>query len=612
MKNFIKKYLFILFLSAATFSYYGCAKIGSPVGGLKDESPPAVVEEKPANHSVRFGQDRIEIKFDEFIQLRDINQELLVSPPMETKPVVRIRKKSIIVDLQEQLRDRTTYTLNFGQAIVDYNEGNQLDNYEFVFSTGDYIDSLGVSGIILNAFTLQPSEESVYVMLYDIHRDSVPYQEIPLYLGKVSEEGSFFINNLRPDTFKVFALVDVNYNFLYDNPDEMIAFMDTTIILSAELINQLLDSVQLFQDTSMVDSSAIIEYDSSQVDFQDTLPVPLRRYYSLGFDLYFFKEDRKPQYLSDYKRTDPRRIELYFNRPLTDTVIVEPLNFKADTNWFLCENFVMSDTLHYWIEDSSIYKLDTLKLHLNYLVTDSVMRYLPYDDTLRLVFTHTPSRRREQRKEEEEVEKETLQLTLNIRNGSTHDIYKKIKITSGHPVAFIDQSRINLFMEEDTLELPRDIILIDDSFRIRNYFLEHSWEEAMKYRLFIGPEAFTDIYGLTNDTIDLSFRIQSLDHYGKINVLLEHVDHRIIVQLTDEEEKVIRQQLSNQDGTVEFPFLEPGKYKLKVIFDRNLNGRWDTGRYLDKIQPEKVLYYSGDIEVRANWDLELNWDLGKR
>ncbi len=610
----MKKYIFILFLSGAILGYQGCAKIGSLTGGIKDESPPGVVLTKPANPSVEFNQDRIEIEFDEFIQLKNINLELMVSPPMEVKPIVRIRKKSIIVDLHEKLRDNTTYTLNFGQAIADYHEGNILKNYEFVFSTGEYIDSLGVSGIILNAFNLQPSKEAVYIMLYDVDKDSVPYHDMPLYIGKASQEGLFFINNIRPDTFKVFALKDVNSNFLYDNPDEMIAFMDTTFILSPELIEAFLDSIKLLQDTLTIDSLAITRNDTSGIDFQDTLLVPQEMHFSFGFDLYFFQEDRKPQYLSDYRRTDPKRLEFYFNRPLTDTLIIEPLNFAHDTNWFIFENFKMGDTLVYWIRDSLIYKQDTLKLHLNYRVTDSVLNYIPYDDTLYMVITQTVSKRKEQKKEdeEEEVKKETLGLSFNIRKGGTLDIYRKIKITPDHPVAFPDQSKINLFIKENNEELPCEFQIMNDSIFIRNYYLEHSWEEAMDYRLFIEPGAFTDIYGLTNDTIDLTYRIQSLDHYGKIIILMEHVNQQIIVQLMNEKEQVIREKIHFQDGPMEFPFLEPGKYKLKVIFDNNLNGKWDTGRYLDKIQPEKVLYYTGAIEVRANWDLELKWNLDKR
>lgn len=614
MVSFLKKYTFILFLSAAVFGYQSCAKIGSPTGGIKDESPPKVVSTKPVNSSVEFNQNRIEIEFDEFIQLKNINQELMVSPPMQIKPVARIRKKSIIVDLDEQLLDNTTYTLNFGQAIVDYHEGNMFENYEFVFSTGGYIDSLGFSGIIVNAFNLQPSKEPVYIMLYDVHKDSVPYHDMPLYIGKALKEGSFFINNIRPDTFKVFALKDGNFNFLYDMPDEMIAFIDTTFILSAELINQFLDSIQLLYDTITLDSLIVVESDTAQAEFHDTLPFLQKTQYSLAFDLFFFQEDNEPQYLSDYKRSDPRKIEFYFNRPLLDTLVIEPLNFAHDTNWFIFENFLMGDTLVYWIKDSSIYKQDTLKLHLNYLVTDSVLNYVPYDDTLYTFILQTASKRREQRKEDEETEvkKETLGLSLNIRKGGTHDIYKKIKITPDHPVAFPDQSKINLFMKEDQVEYPQEFEIIDDPFYLRNYFLDHSWEEGMNYRLFIEPGAFTDIYGLTNDTIDLSFKIQSLDHYGKVIILMEHVNQQIIVQLMDDKEQLIREKIHNQNGTVEFPFLEPGKYKLKVIFDKNMNGKWDTGRYLDKIQPERVLYYSGVIEVRANWDLELKWNLGNK
>ncbi|KPK87816.1 MAG: hypothetical protein AMS27_01465 [Bacteroides sp. SM23_62_1] len=578
---------------------------------MKDEIPPRVVKENPVNYSVEFDQDRIEIEFDEFIQLMNINQELMISPPMKEKPLVRIRKKSILIDLDEQLYDSTTYTLNFGQAIVDNNEGNPLENYEFVFSTGTYIDSLGVSGIILNAFNLQPSKEPIYIMLYDVDSDSVPYLEIPLYVGRASSEGSFYIHNIRPDTFKVFALKDINSNFLYDNKDEMIAFMDTTFILSAELIDKFLDSIQINNDTLTLDSLNITGNDTLMADSQDTLAITPKRDYSLFFDLYFFQEDFIPQYLSDFQRTDPRKIEFYFNRPLKDTLKIEPLNFAPDTNWYIHENFVMGDTLFYWIKDSSIYNLDSLQLHLNYLVTDSAFNYVPFDDTVYMVYKQEVSRRRGMRREDEqeELKEEILGLSLNVRKGARHDIYKKIKITPDHPISFIDQTKIQLFFREDTNELPRDFKMIYDPRYLRNYCLEHTWEEGMNYRLFIEPGAFTDIYGMVNDTIDLSFNIQSLDHYSKIILMMEDVHQQTIIQLLDDNERLIAEKIQDQDGSIEFPFLEPVKYKIKVIFDENRNGKWDTGRYLDKIQPEKVKYYSGTIELRANWDLELTWSL---
>ncbi len=619
-EDLMNKYEIILFLLTVVLVYEGCAKIGSPTGGPRDEAPPEVVATKPKNYSTNFRQKRIEIEFDEFIQLEDINHELVVSPPLEEDPVVRIRKKSIFVDLEDedQLREQTAYTLNFGQAIVDNNEGNLLENYEFVFSTGDYIDSLGVSGIILNAFDLQPFEEPVYVMLYDVHYDSVPYKEIPLYVGKASEEGTFFINNIRPDTFKVFALKDINFNYLYDLPDEYIAFMDSTFVLSAELVMAYIDSIRLLQDTLTIDSLIIdqidtaeidLQIDTAETDLQDTLPESFKKQYSIAFDLYLFQEDKIPQYLSDYQRIDPRRIEFYFNRPVKDTLIVEPLNFEHDDDWFIFERFLAGDTLFYWIKDSMVYQQDTLKLHLNYQVTDSVMNYINYDDTLSLIYIEEVARRRRRQKDEEQEKEEFLGLSVNVRRGGRHDIYKKIRIIPDHPVASIDHSKINLFMKEDTVEYPQQFTIIADSMYLRRYFLDHSWEEGMNYRLFIEPDAFTGIYGLSNDTVDIPFQIQYLDQYGRILLSIENVNQQVVIQLMSDKEQLIRKKIYNQNGVVEFPFLEPGKYKLKVLYDDNRNGKWDTGRYFEKLQPERVKYYSGSIDVRANWDLEMKWDL---
>jgi len=602
------KYEGILFLLAVVLIYGSCAKIGSPTGGPKDETAPEIIATVPENYSKSFTQKRIEIEFNEFIQLKNINRELVISPPLKENPIVRIRKKSIIVDLEEKLRDKMTYTLNFGQAIADYNEGNMLENYEFVFSTGEYIDSLGVSGMILNAFDRKPSEEPVYVMLYEVYYDSVPYKEIPLYICKASKDGTFLINNIRPDTFKVFALKDKNFNYLYDLPDEHVAFMNSTFILTAELVMDYIDSIRLLKDTLAIDTLTIDETDTTEFDLQDTLPVEVRKQYSVAFDLYMFPEDKVPQYMKDNKRTDPKKIEFYFNRPITDTLIIEPLNFEPDDNWFIFEKFFIGDTLVYWIKDSLIYQQDTLKLHLTYQVTDSVMNYITYDDTLSLVFAEAESKRRRQKDEEEEKE-ESMGFSVGIQRGGIHDIYRKIKITTDHPTAAIDLLKIHLFMREDTVEYPQQFKIRPDSMYFRKYYLDHSWEEAMNYRLFIEPGAFTGIYGLSNDTIDIPFKIQTLDHYGKILLTMENVNQQVVIQLMNDNEKLIRSKIHNQNGIVEFPFLEPGKYKLKLIFDDNRNGKWDTGRYLARIQPERVIYYAGEINVRANWDLEMKWNL---
>ena len=613
----MKKYqVFLIGLSALLF-LQDCAKIGSPMGGPKDEIPPRVVKSTPNNYSTGFNDKRIEIEFNEFIQLKNINQELIISPPPEEKPAVRLRNKSVIIDLNGNLLDSTTYTLNFGQAIVDNNEANLLENYQFVFSTGNYIDSLGISGIILNAFDLKPSEEPITIMLYDDLKDSVPYKEIPMYIGKSTKKGYFEINNVKNDTFKVFALKDKNYNLIYDLPDEEIAFLDTTFILSGKLIQEFLDSVKTSTDTTLIDSLITIKTDTLAAPLQDTLlqdslvqdtiTFPKRNKYSVSFDLFLFMEDNKPQYLLGSNRSESKKLAFYFNRPKQDSLTIEPLNFTCDSNWYVLEENITRDTLIYWIKDSLVYKRDTLRLHLKYLITDSLFNYIFFDDTVKLVYSTEIAKSK--KKEKTEQKPENLSLQLSIGNGATQDLHKSISLNSGYPILNADKSKISLFKLKDTLEYFQEFTLRSDSVYFRKYWIDYQWEEVMNYRLFLEPLAFTDIYGVTNDTITIAFKTQSLDHYGKLILNLTNVDQSIIIQLLNEKDNVLRINQQNESGITEFSFLEPGKYKLKVIFDANKNGKWDTGKYLQQLQPEKVLFYSGEINVRANWDLELNWSI---
>ena len=232
-----------------------CAKIGSPTGGPRDEDPPKLVESEPENYSLNFEGNEIEITFDEYIRLNNINQELVISPPIGENPDVRLKNKSILINLMgTELKENTTYTLNFGMAIEDNNEGNELPNFEFVFSTGDYLDSLAVYGQVLEAFSLQPPEEPMTVMLYDTLSDSIVYREPPIYIGKTDEEGYFRIQNIRPDTFKLFALKDMNYNLLFDIPNEPVAFLDTVLLLNPEFFSKFEPDTAI-TDTTLIDTT---------------------------------------------------------------------------------------------------------------------------------------------------------------------------------------------------------------------------------------------------------------------------------------------------------------------------------------------------------------------
>ncbi len=604
----MKYFTFIFVLAISLVLYSGCAKIGSVAGGPKDEDPPVVLGSEPENYSLNFKDNRIEIEFNEFLQLKNINQELVVSPPLEEKPVVRLKNKSIVIDFESELRDSTTYTLNFGQSVADNNEGNVLENYEFVFSTTDYIDSLGLSGTLINAFDLKTIEDPVTIMLYDTIYDSIPYLKIPVYVGKTSKAGIFSINNIRPGIYKVFGLKDGNFNFLYDLSDESIAFLDTTVMLLPDFIGGMLDSSLLNSDTIRVDSARINLLDSTSTRI-DTLLASRAGKYSIFVDLFLFQEDNKPQYMSEYERPDPRKLEFYFNRPLVGSFYAEPLNFEAGQDWFIREDYIVGDTLVYWIKDSLVYKQDTLKFHLNYQITDSVLNYFPIDDTVTMIYKK-PSPGRRKRQEEQVEKEESLELSINLSNGAMAEMNSLIKIGPGHPVALTDPSKITLFYMEDTLEVKGSFSFSRDTNYLRKYYLSVDWEERMDYRLFIEPGAFTDIYEITNDTINISFKTRSLEYYGKILLSMLNVHDNLVVQLMSKDQKVLTEKSISGDGIIEFPFLPPASYMFKVIYDINKNGIWDTGSYLKGLQPEKVDFRTGEINVRSNWDLEINWRLG--
>ena len=604
----------------ALFFLAECAKIGSPSGGPRDIAPPVLLKSKPLNRSTDFSGQQVELTFDEFINPQGMSQELVVSPPLEQSPEVRMRGKTLIIEFLESLRENTTYTLSFGETIKDLNEGNILRNFEFVFSTGDKIDSLGVLGMATQAFDLAfpESEDPFFAMLYSNLSDSAPLLEIPDYVGKITTQGAFLINNVRPGTYRLFALQDMNRSYMYDIPEEMIGFLDTTLVLDPGMFVFQEPDTLPEADTVLVDSLVAELPDSADLAMADTLieqvsdSVMLAELgkYSVYVDLFLFQEDNKPQYLADYDRDDRRKLSLYFNRELTHEVMLKPYGFSAPGEWYLLEEHVEGDTLDYWLLDSLVYQSDSLEFLAEYPFTDSLQQIITFRDTLSFIYREprrTTTRRRRQQEQEEEGEKITLSTSLSGRQ--LQEIYRPFRIGIDHPVQVTDTSRISLSRQEDTLKVRVPYTLEKDSTRLRRYFLRVDWESEMRYFLDFFPGAFTDIYGLTHDTLRISFDTRSAEWYGRILLNLSGVDGPKIVQVLDSDNKIIRISRVFEDGLVEFPFLEPASFTLKVVHDDNGNGQWDTGSYLEGIQPESVVYYPGSISIRSNFDMEINWDL---
>ncbi|MEA2105285.1 MAG: Ig-like domain-containing protein [Bacteroidota bacterium] len=606
----------------------GCAKIVAPTGGPKDVEPPKVLSSDPPNLSPHFEDNKIEITFDEFIQLKDLNQNLVVSPPLEEKPEVLVKGKSLVIEFPTKLKDSTTYNIYFGDAVQDYNEGNPIENFQYVLSTGEYIDSMSMEGKVLNAFNLLPQED-VLVMLYSDFSDSIPIKNIPEYIAKTDKEGFFQINNIRNDTFKIFALRDANKNYLYDLPNEEIAFSDSAVkfrmdikpvadtifvadFLLADPNERVVDTIWIaskkFSSDSLNPNSDDFEKDSMVVIKHkpiDTIITAMKPYYPVPvFYLMFFNEDKEAQYLVNSKRDNKRKLEIMFNKPIKDSVSVELVDTTLESKWYIQETNLTNDTIFYWLTDSSLYNKKDLKTTITYQKEDSNLVYQWTTDTINFRYF-------EPEKKKEEDTDTLLDIGLNVKNKSTFDLNKHIKLQFNTPIKSVDPEKIRLFAKEDTLEKEVDVKLVKDSLFFRRYAILNTYTEDSDYRLEIFPKAFTDIYGAVNDTINVAFKTQKLDYYGKILANVTGIDSsfQVIAQLVvseKEEEKVYREKVILKDQTIDFAYLPPKEFLFKIIVDVNFNGKWDTGEYLEHIQPEEVFYYDNPINVRSNWDIEIN------
>ncbi|MBA7551987.1 hypothetical protein ES705_44538 [subsurface metagenome] len=308
------------------------------------------------------------------------------------------------------------------------------------------------------------------------------------------------------------------------------------------------------------------------------------------------------------ERPSSYQIIFNFNKPLTTELIVNPVDFSPQDDWYLKEDYPNGDTISYWIKDSTIANAEVLTAELIYPVKDSTGVFKPYSDTVTLRYSK-PVKAGTKRRQGTEQEEQFLKLGINVTNGSMLDLNSNILIESPTPVLNIDTSMINILEIEDTVEIEKEYIFFIDSIRIRKFWIRLPWEENSSYKILIEPGAFEDIYGIKNDTVKIPFRTQKMDFYGNLIISVQSVKTGVIVQLLDEKNNKLKEEYIENDREIKFTYLYPKKYKLKVIFDKNKNGTWDTGNYLKKIQPEKVLFYSKEINIRANWDLEIDWDI---
>lgn len=550
-----------------------CAHPVSPAGGPKDETPPKPLMQVPPDRTTGFNANKITLVFDEYISLKDPAKEIFVSPPMKKKPVIKTKGKSVTVEFEEALQPDATYTISFGNAIVDFNESNALTNYEYVFSTGEHIDSLAVAGKVVNAFNHQPETE-ILVMLYRDNNDTLPIDSLPMHTPPVSasksiKDGSFRINNLAPGEYLLFALQDLNNNFMFDLPNEKIAYLDSLIIVSPD-------------EPIPPDS---IETDTSG---QITPPVMFGREYE--YTLYLFEEVDSTQKLLG-KRLTGNGLLTYFFRMPADSLSFTLLGIEPEPDdWYLPEYSANMDTINLWLKPGLP---DTIRVRM--AAGDSTA------DTSRFILSKAEPAKPAKQKEGKTG---MLKITSNA-SGGAFDLNKPLMLTFSFPVETFDPEKIILTSETDTLSPP---ILFTDSIG-RHCTVEYAWLEGQSYKITLDDSAFIDLYGHHNDSVTYFIKVRNLSDYGVLmmNVEIPQDGFQYIIQLLTEKEVVVRETIIEQSERLQFDYLLPGKYKLKAIRDQNLNGKWDTGNYRRRIPPEKVGYYAPGIVIRANWDLMEEW-----
>ena len=607
-----------------------CASIGSPEGGPRDYTPPQVTRTSPEANALNFKGQKVEIIFDEIVNLKDQQKKVIISPAPKTQPLIRTVGKKVTVEFRDELEENTTYVIDFSNAIEDNNEGNQLDGYSFAFSTGDEIDTLAVSGIVLRANDLEPMQH-VIVGLHS-NLDDTAFTNVPLErVSRTNDRGKFTIRNLKPGSYHVFALSDVDGDYRMARTED-IAFLDEVIVPST--------SEYTSQDT-------VFTFDR-RVDTVMTATHTL--YLPNDLLLCMFNEGYRNHYVRQTSRPEANKLHILFGAPNDSLPQLEVLHpAEHERNWYRVERTMTNDSLFYWITDSALIKTDTLIVAMTYLRTDTAERLEQVTDTVRFGYRKPNSQVKEEEKKAKEREDRAKRLAqllekqekaaaqgkelgegeleeikelqhvdpnaipklkMELAKSGSIDIGDSIIVRFDTPIASIDPRGVHLDIKRDTLWVPYPVVPslrpVNDLNPMR-YWLPVTALPDSTYRLTIDSAAVTSVYGLHNDPLIKEMKVKGTEEYANVFFKV-NVKGDAFVELLGSGEKVMR-TVKVKDGAFELLNVTPNTYYLRLILDSNGNGQWDTGNYGNHLQPEEVYYYPKRLKLRRNWDLDETWNI---
>ena len=606
----LKEYAMSLLLALALVA---CASIGTPDGGPYDEEPPVLLKATPVLNATGVSVAKITLEFDENVTLENAFENVVVSPPQLQMPEIKYSGKKIMVELFDTLKPNTTYSVDFGNAIVDNNERNPYENFAYVFSTGDAVDTLAVSGVVLNAADLEP----IKGMIVGLHSclDDSAFTKLPFErVSRTDSRGRFTIKGIAPGKYRVYALSDANQNYLFDQKSEAVAWLPTVIEPHAA---PAVRPDTIWRDSVTIDTIRYINYTRFMPD---------------DLVLRVFKEDFMSQYLVKQTRDQHNKLALFFAAPNNTLPRLEGLDFDL-TDAYILEKSARMDTLVYWLKDSMLYRNDTLALKLTYRVVDEAGDSIDRNDTL---FVSAKRRweavlKQQQKKHEEDMKNfmrkaknspdydeenppvyvpKTKVLPVRFSGSNSMDLNAVCRFTFEEPLLSVDASKISVALKVDTLWTPVDMVFRQDSTNIRRYEMFAEWRPEETYMVTADSAAFKGLYGGVSEKFTREMTFKSLDEYAVLYVNIAGVRNNGILQLLDARENVVMEQ-KTENGHCTFYFIKPGTYYMRLIFDANGNGKWDTGDFEKGIQPEHVSYYHHALDLRALFEYtQDDWDIG--
>ena len=531
---------FIFFIVASLL--FGCASMQKPQGGPRDRTPPKLVKATPANMTRHFAEKQIHLEFDEYFTLKNQAQEITMSPTMEKTPTFKVSKKSLIVEFKDTLQKNTTYVINFGKSVADVNEGNVLPNFTYVLSTGSHIDSLSITGTVQNLMTDEKEQKDVTVMLLPTQKDTLWGKKKPTIFTSVDSSGNFSLNNLHEGDYRIYALKETAPNRIFDNDNELVAFLKNPI--------------HLRKDTSNI-------------------------------HLYLFKQEPTKFRMIDHRFDVDGKMFFTFNKSIENpsVKILTPSSLNSQK---IVEFNKTRDTIKIYMKN-----MDFDSLRVSFLQNNKPI------DTVTI------------RKGRKEVFDRKITVTYNTTGDNKLKPATPLVATSNLPIQSIDNSLVTL--NEDSSAVS-NYTISKDTATMKRLTINYKWKANSRYQLIFNEDALTDIYGDKNKKLLEQFQLDRPDNYGQLTlrVTVPDTSKAYIVELLNNNDKAVLNKHSLTKSTLlvykDYPI---GKYNIRVIYDDNKNGKWDSGNVKERRQPESIWQYSKDVTIRSNWEAEEPIDIPK-